>query len=93
MKKSTVRLPLLAFIAGTRMALGFGAGLLLSGKIPARRRRQVGMALVGLGAATTIPALRAVKAGMQRDTELREAEPHTPSWHEELAERMHRQAF
>jgi len=93
MKKSTVNLPLLAFIAGTRVALGFGAGLLLSGKIPARRRRQVGMALVGLGAATTIPALRAVRAGMQRDTEPRGNEPRSPSWHDELGERMHRQAF
>ena len=93
MKKSTVKLPLLAFIAGTRVALGFGAGLLLSGKMSARRRRKVGMALVGLGAATTIPALRAVKAGMQRDLESAETEPRSPSWHDELGERMHRQAF
>ena len=92
MKKSTVKLPLLAFIAGTRVALGFGAGLLLSGKIPARRRRQVGIALVGLGAATTIPALRAVRAGMQRDIEP-PGESRSPSWHDELGERMHRQAF
>jgi hypothetical protein len=62
----TLKLPLLAFIAGTRAALGFGAGLLLAGKIPERRRRQIGMTLVTIGAATTIPALRAVVAGVRR---------------------------
>ena len=66
MKTLTLRLPVLAFIAGTRAALGFGAGLLLSERIPERRRRQLGMALVALGAATTIPAFRAVAAGVSR---------------------------
>ena len=65
MKKSlTVQLPVFGFIVATRAALGFGAGLLLSGKIPARRRRKIGMALVALGAATTIPAIRAIRRNL-----------------------------
>ena len=47
---------LLVFIVGTRAALAFGAGLLLADRIPASRRRTIGLALVGIGAATTIPA-------------------------------------
>ena len=66
MKTSTVKLAWLPFIAGTRAAMGFGAGLLLSERIPERRRRQIGMALLALGAATTVPAVRAVVAGMSR---------------------------
>jgi hypothetical protein len=62
MKKLTMRLPVFGFIVATRAALGFGAGLLLSQKIPKERRRKIGMTLVAIGAATTIPAVKAVRA-------------------------------
>jgi hypothetical protein len=52
--------PLLGFIVGTRAALAFGLGLLLSERIPKSRRRAVGLTLVALGAATTIPAAMTV---------------------------------
>jgi hypothetical protein len=54
----TISLPLpqFAFIVATRAALGVGAGLLLSERIPPRRRRSVGMALVAAGIVTTLPA-------------------------------------
>jgi hypothetical protein len=48
--------PLLGFVVGTRAALAFGFGLLVADRIPESRRRSVGLALVALGVATTIPA-------------------------------------
>ena len=51
---------LLVFVVGTRAALGFGAGLLLADRIPQPRRRAMGLALVAIGAATTIPAAMGV---------------------------------
>ena len=50
----------LAFIAGTRAALGFGLASLLSDRISGRGRRVLGWSLVALGAVTTIPAARKV---------------------------------
>ena len=52
--------PLLGFVVGTRAALAFGLGLLLADRIPAARRRAVGLTLVVIGAATTIPAAMSV---------------------------------
>ena len=46
------------FVVSTRAALGFGLGLLAASRIPEAPRRRLGLALVGLGAATTIPAVR-----------------------------------
>ena len=67
MKDLSLRLPMFGFIVATRAALGFGAGLLLSSKIPADRRRAIGMSLVALGAATTIPAIKAIKGHVSRE--------------------------
>ena len=67
MKNLHLRLPMFGFIVATRAALGFGAGLLLSSKIPAHRRRAIGMSLVALGAATTIPAIKAIKGHISSD--------------------------
>jgi hypothetical protein len=58
MRKLVLTVPEVAFIAATRDALGFGAGLLLSGKFNESRRRAVGMSLLAIGLATTIPAAR-----------------------------------
>jgi len=49
------------FLVGTRAALAFGLGLLVASRIPEERRKRVGLALLGLGAATTIPALRLLR--------------------------------
>ena len=51
---------LLAFVVGTRAALAFGAGLLLADRIPQSRRRTIGLALIAIGAGTTIPAAMGV---------------------------------
>jgi hypothetical protein len=48
-------LPTLMSVAATRGMLGVGAGILLAPKIAKKRRRAVGLALLGLGLASTIP--------------------------------------
>ena len=49
------------FLVGTRAALAFGLGLLVASRIPEGRRRRIGLALLGLGAATTVPAVRMLR--------------------------------
>jgi hypothetical protein len=62
-KRVTLPLPGLGAIAATRGMLGLGAGLLLSRRIPRRRRQALGWALLGIGAASTIPlAVMALRA-------------------------------
>ena len=56
MKNVVLNLPAVGFIVGTRVALGFGIGLLVADKLGETRRRSVGAALVAIGALTTIPA-------------------------------------
>ena len=58
MRKRVFTVPEVAFIAATRGALGFGAGLLVSEKLSESRRRTLGLSLVAIGIATTIPAAR-----------------------------------
>lgn len=58
MQKVVLTVPEVVFIVATRAALGFGVGLLLSRNFDESRRRSVGLGLVALGAATTIPAAR-----------------------------------
>jgi hypothetical protein len=60
MKTVELKLPLLAFVVGTRAALGAGVGLLLAGRLTESQRRRVGITLVAIGTATTIPAALAV---------------------------------
>jgi multisubunit Na+/H+ antiporter MnhB subunit len=55
MRKVSLRIPEIGFIAGTRAALGAGLGLLLADKLPRRRRKKLGWMLLGVGAATTVP--------------------------------------
>jgi hypothetical protein len=62
MKKLTLRIPEFGFIVATRAALAFGAGLLASAKIPDRQRRAIGLALVVIGAASTVPAVRTIRS-------------------------------
>lgn len=55
MTSRSVTLPELFMIAGTRVALGIGIGLLLSGRLSSEQRRAAGWALLGVGVMTTIP--------------------------------------
>jgi hypothetical protein len=61
MQKKSLTVPQIAFIAGTRAALGAGVALLASRKLSRQQLKAVGWALVGLGAATTIPAVRILR--------------------------------
>lgn len=60
MKTLALNLPTFAFVVATRAMLGVGIGLLLSERLPAERRRALGIAFVSIGAATTVPAIAAV---------------------------------
>lgn len=60
MKRFNLPAPLFFFIVMTRALLGAGVGILVSDKLPRRRRKTVGAALMGIGALTTIPALYAL---------------------------------
>lgn len=61
MTEMVVNPPLLGFIVGTRAALAFGVGLLVATRIPEARRRVIGRTLVAIGAATTVPAVVALR--------------------------------
>lgn len=54
-RETTVSLPELGMIAGTRIALGAGIGLLLAGRLNDDQRKAVGLTLVFIGAVSTIP--------------------------------------
>ena len=58
--------PKLGFIVATRAALALGVGLLVSRKLSEKRRRRLGAALVGFGAATTVPAALFLRRGRRR---------------------------
>lgn len=68
MKTVELRMPMFGFVVATRAALAAGIGLLLANKIPESRRRAIGLTLVSIGAATTIPAAMAVLRGRKRTT-------------------------
>ena len=55
MRKRMVTLPELALIAGTRVALGAGVGLLLGERLDSKQRRAAGIALLAVGVLTTFP--------------------------------------
>ena len=61
MQTLTLKVPTFGFVVATRALLGVGIGLLLSERLPAERRRRLGLALVSIGAATTVPAIAAVR--------------------------------
>lgn len=55
MLERNVTLPELALVAGTRVMLGAGLGLLLAGCINEDQRRTAGWTLFAVGALSTIP--------------------------------------
>jgi hypothetical protein len=70
MKEKTLTLPLLGLIAGTRVALGIGIGFLLADKLDDDRRRGAGLALLIVGALTTVPLAMAVLGDRQESLHL-----------------------
>jgi hypothetical protein len=55
MKTIQMKLPEVGLLAMTRVAFGVGLGLLLSSKLDERQRKAAGVALVLIGALTTVP--------------------------------------
>jgi len=60
MKRLVVSLPTFGFVAATRAMIGAGIGMLVAERLPADRRRALALTLIGIGAASTVPALMAV---------------------------------
>ena len=70
MKRFNLPAPAFFFVVFTRALLGAGVGLLVSDKLPRKRRKTVGATLLGVGVATTIPALWAVFRGSKESSNL-----------------------
>lgn len=60
-------------IAGTRVALGFGIGLLVAGALNDDQRKSAGIALAAVGGITTIPLALGVLGKMPVRDEIRSA--------------------
>lgn len=54
----TFTIPEIMLIAGTRVALGAGIGLLISDRLNKDQRKAAGLALLAVGVLTTFPILR-----------------------------------
>jgi hypothetical protein len=70
MKQLALNLPTFGFVVMTRALLGVGVGLLVAERLSPEQRRAVGLALVLVGVATTIPAAIAVLGGIERQKTL-----------------------
>ena len=60
MKSSTLTLPELALLAGTRVAFGVGLGLAIADRIPRDTRKGAACALLLVGALSTVPLIAAI---------------------------------
>ncbi len=60
MKERALSIPEIMLIAGTRVALGAGIGLLVADKLNEDHRRGAGLALLAVGVLTTIPLMMTV---------------------------------
>jgi hypothetical protein len=67
MQRTTITVPEVALLAGTRVALGAGVGLLLSNCLREEHRRPVGWTLIIVGLLTTIPLAAEVLANREED--------------------------
>ena len=66
MKETTLTIPELGLIAGTRVALGAGIGFLLADKLSSEQRRAAGIVLLLVGAISTIPLVLEVLGKSER---------------------------
>ncbi len=53
-------MPEMMLVAGTRVALGVGVGLLISNQLNEDQRKAAGWALLAVGVLTTIPIIKGV---------------------------------
>jgi hypothetical protein len=74
MQERTLTIAEIILIAGTRVALGAGIGLLVSNRLSKDQRNAAGLALAIVGGLTTIPlALGVIGRKTTRATEIRPA--------------------
>lgn len=74
MRERKLTIAEIILIAGTRVALGAGIGLLLSTRLNNDQRKAAGLALTLFGAFTTVPlALGVIGKGAESGTDLRHA--------------------
>jgi len=66
MKETTLTIPELGLIAGTRVALGAGIGFLLADKLSSEQRQASGILLLLVGAISTIPLVLEVLGKSER---------------------------
>ena len=57
MQSRTLTFPEIGLIAATRAALGAGLGLLLAGRLSRGARKSAGIALLAVGAVSTLPII------------------------------------
>jgi hypothetical protein len=69
MRQMVVTVPDVILIAGTRVALGVGVGLLISMKLREEARRAAGFALLAVGALTTLPLALKLRSASPGDAE------------------------
>ncbi len=66
MRETTVKMPVIAAVAATRVMLGAGLGLLLADRLGKERKRATGWALLLAGAASTVPLMLRVRSGCRQ---------------------------
>jgi hypothetical protein len=64
-KETRLALPYIGLIAGTRVALGIGIGLLVAERLGERARRGAAWGLLALGGLSTIPLALKVRGGVR----------------------------
>jgi len=73
MRERTLTIAEIILIAGTRVVLGAGIGLLLAGRLNKDQRKAAGLALALVGGLTTIPLALGVVGKKSRINEIRTA--------------------
>jgi hypothetical protein len=68
MNERQITIPEIVLIAGTRVVLGVGLGLLFADRLTGDQRRAVGWALFAVGALSTIPLAAAVLGARRPST-------------------------
>jgi hypothetical protein len=58
--EKALTIPEIMLIAGTRVALGVGVGLLISDRLNKDQRKAAGLALLAVGVLTTIPIVTGI---------------------------------
>jgi hypothetical protein len=92
MTETRITIPELILVAGTRVALGAGLGLLLADRLSQDQRKAVGWTLFLIGAVSTVPLAFEV-LGHRTSAPERRPEPTGSESRSEAGERVPQEAF